>query len=349
MTELTKVDTDQTDIFSVPRDWLFASGETVNAVVSGVDDNLVVLKEIPEGEERSLPIAELTTADRILLSDQLQFRESPYAGDHSSLAGFNLSGNSEITPNDLKRAHETYTLSPYAGLCYAFYLCELTDNYNDYKAARNILRTVTERIDRQREYDPDRHSVTLSSVHNNMAICFVREHNFVAAVASLKASLDASPDNTAARRNAYAIKVLDGQLQNRAKPLLSSSPRIVLEGLVGTFAPAMPITAWTHTFDVEQPGPLLEKNKSFSSTHGYDWSRLSAPSTWCVPCEGRGFFACPSCGGDGQVSGRERSQAGVDPIYGPIQTIRPTVGRCANCSGIGRFDCKDCERGRLRP
>ena len=98
---------------------------------------------------------------------------------------------------------------------------------------------------------------------------------------------------------------------------------------------------------MNEPLDFDEETRSFAKVNSLDWDKFSASSTWCIPCQGKGAFACPVCRGDGIVSTREAGTVQGDAITGAISIAQPSAGKCGACTG-GGFDCRDCIRGRIR-
>ena len=116
---------------------------------------------------------------------------------------------------------------------------------------------------------------------------------------------------------------------------------------IANFTPRTPVTAWGYSFNVNEPLDFDEETRSFAKVNSLDWDKFSASSTWCIPCQGKGAFACPVCRGDGIVSTREAGTVQGDAITGAISIAQPSAGKCGACTG-GGFDCRDCIRGRIR-
>ena len=333
--------TSQRDYMIGKRDWTLTPKETFTGSFSAYEDGMVSL-QLETNVIRQVPIAQFETTDQILLGDALQFRQTPLQSSFT----FNVAS---ISLEESKSLHDEFPLSPYAGLFLAYILSEQSDAYNDYKGSQNILRDVETRIENQEMLSKSRHGATLSSVYNNQAILFIRDHNFNAAAASLAKSLAKNPGNTAALRNAFQLnKINDLSKGQRSRELLNVSSRTKLKKAFSSFTPRSPITAWSYSFDVNYPAELNQTGKLFTEINSVDWTTASASNTWCIPCQGNGVFACPACRGDGMVSTREAGTVQGDAVFGPVSLALPSVGKCRACNGSGGFDCRDCNRGRTR-
>ncbi len=125
---------------------------------------------------------------------------------------------------------------------------------------------------------------------------------------------------------------LEQSAQVRLKPVTASK---------AVEASLVPIIAWakptTETSSLVLPQLLNDRGSS------------DLLDTWCIPCEGKGFFKCPNCL-NGVASVKKTIRTGINPL-----TKQPTFGtvvdkiRCPVCAAKGARDCPHCQKGRIAP
>ncbi|WP_390620420.1 trypsin-like peptidase domain-containing protein [Stieleria varia] len=99
--------------------------------------------------------------------------------------------------------HNAIPESPYAGLWAAV---ALSHGSNEHVRASVILKSVVQRIEKQREIDPERHRMTLASANNNLAVCLIKSKRGDSAAAKLVEAIESCPQVPAVvRSNAHLL------------------------------------------------------------------------------------------------------------------------------------------------
>ena len=241
---------------SNPRTWKTKTGASFTAVVADIQKDNAVFKQEDGQNERSLPLGNLIREDEAILrvvyfgqQDETQFQTT-----HSLVE--RIASNSDECADVLKQSHLDYPDSPYAGLWASVCLC--AGSNKDIEAA-SMLRQVMTRIERQREFDRSRHSMTLASVLNNLAICMIKSHKADAAAGLLVQSLGSAPMHSPiVAQNARQLLEI-GKNNDSAIELTKSSQQRLEQSLSTTppSATGLPV-GWLYSLDVDLPKFVAE-------------------------------------------------------------------------------------------
>lgn len=237
-------------LYSTPREWTTKTGAVVQAVVVKVGKDNVTLG-LDTGQERALPVENLVRDDESLLRT-LYFGESD---QEQLLQARSLVSQIRSKPQEslevLKLSHTDFPDSPYSGLWAS--VC-LSSGFNKYTEAMSMLRQAIDRIERQREFDVARHSMTKASALNNMAVCMLKAHKADAAAGLLSQSIGELPTKSkVVMHNARQLLEV-GRVKNIPLTLNASSiqrlERAVKDRPEG---PSGLPKAWFYTLDFDLP------------------------------------------------------------------------------------------------
>ena len=323
------------------RAWKLNSGDVITGTYIGYENDLVQIGTA-DGETRQITLSSFEEMEHLVLSDAIQFQKLPF-GD-----GVGFDPNA-MSLEESRVLHEKFPRSPYAGLLVAYTLSEKSKNYNDYKAAQNILKKTFERIQNHHQLVEGRHNVTLNSIHNNQAILYIRDHKFDAAATSFVNGIKQDPNNTVTLGNAYQLYQNNEQAVSKgSRGYLNLTSKTKLRKAVAGFQPVRPTNVWFYSFDVNVPVHANEEAKAFTAQHSMNGSQLTASNTWCITCKGKGAYACLVCRGDGVVSSIEAGTVSADAVTGSMVVPQAKAGRCSACTS-GNFKCTLCNLGRIQP
>ncbi len=154
------------------RDWFSEGGSSILAVLESQTDDAVSLREASSNQLRVVPISKLGQNDRNYLQaakfremDRLQFARVIENLD-------DLRERPETVPEILNVLSKDYPSSPYADLWGGVAQCA---GQNKPELAESRFKESIKRIQKQREVDPSLHLRTLIAVHNNLAVCYVKQ------------------------------------------------------------------------------------------------------------------------------------------------------------------------------
>lgn len=188
---------------SANRNWTTSSGFKFTGSVRNLTNDSAVFLNSETGQERQLPLDSFCESDRALLKSAYYIEEDTKQYQAASSVIQNIASNPAANITTLKQLHMQHPDSPYAGVWLG--AC-VSASENKHAEASTILRQVQERIEKQREFTPFRHAMTLASTLNNMAVCMIKAHKFDSAAGLLSRALDEAPTkNPVIVRNANGL------------------------------------------------------------------------------------------------------------------------------------------------
>lgn len=337
--------------FDQPRKWSTKTGQSFEATIVTLAFDQVTMKSAENGREKSFPMDFFATEDekvlRIASLDQGDNQQFELVHDLAK----SIPNLSEELSTKLTDAHSEYGNSPYAGLWSSV---SVSQDLSQHTMAKNTLKMVIDRLSLQQEIDPYRHAMTLSSALNNLALCFIMEHQADAAAGQLVRSIQSMPiPSPVVLHNASFLLKIATQADSQFK-LSSANQRNLTQAF--TTQPEYDSglqERWYYALDVDLPtsaNSLGDEFRYLSQRLGPDSDRslLAVRNELCVSCKAIGFHPCRNCN-QGIVSVKRQVQVGVNQITGmPLTATKFFRERCNVCNGRGNFDCQYCEAGRLK-
>lgn len=179
---------------TVNRTWTTSSGFKFSGSVRDLTNDSAVFLNSETGQERQLSVDGFAEADRALLKAAYFIQEDTEQYQAAAAVLGSIAQNPAGSVATLKKLHMQHPDSPYAGVWLG--AC-VSASENKYAEASTILRQVQDRIEKQREFTPFRHAMTLSSTLNNMAVCMIKAHKFDSAAGLLSKAIDEAPTENA--------------------------------------------------------------------------------------------------------------------------------------------------------
>ncbi len=179
---------------SNPQNWVDVQNRPLTAEFVGLSDSSVQLR-MTDGRTVDVPLQRLSPESQSQARSVAQTRLSAIEDqDLRQLDGVreHLGGLLEqpaASSQLLVRFHQMYPASPYAGVWAA---AGLSAGENDVAKAKTILMQSIDRIVAQRALSPQRHSTTLASAYNNLAVLHVKSHAANNAAIALTQAIAAS-------------------------------------------------------------------------------------------------------------------------------------------------------------
>lgn len=334
--------------FREPRPWRMKQGQTFDATVVELNRDQVSMKNAENGREAQLLLENFIAEDeRLLRTTYLDLQDQDQFSASSGIASY-ATDLSDESAEILGEHHTAHSDSPYAGL----WLAVAKANHPDQISTASImLKKVVERVDYQREIDSNRHSMTLSSALNNLAVCMIMEHKTSAAAVMLSRALDTMPASSPTiLHNSQFLLKLGSQKDSPLKLNVTSNRKLKSSLQLQPISQSGLRDNWYFSLDVDLPTFTKESRKDeanyFSQQSGIG-SKLIVRHTLCVACQGVGHHVCRNCS-KGVVPVQRQTQVGVNRITNePIKVTKVFRVRCNNCNGKGNIDCKYCDAGRL--
>ncbi len=172
------------------RVWTSSVGTSKRGTVVAQDAGNIRLRVSENAAEITIPIHLLSKQDqdhaKLLWFKKQDQRQYEKVTDHLR----NLQENPKTVEGLLLGLHNDIPESPYAGLWAA--VANISAD-NNHKAASSILRNVIKRIEEQQEVDPERHSMTLASANNNLAVCFIKARRGDSATMCMVKAMESRP------------------------------------------------------------------------------------------------------------------------------------------------------------
>jgi len=247
-------------------------------------------------------------------------------------------------------AHRESERAPYAGLAAAVVVAR---ELNDAEKAERLIIEVINRIEKIRNYRPERHTTTLVSAYNNKAIIFMKQKSFAKACVAFTKALELSSDSDAAHLIHNANLVLGWASEKEsmvelADPVRKKLTMAMQSRIHSTPSPNLTQGRLCYSFNFD-----VAKGKGVYQAKFNDFAVIEDN---CIVCSGDGMIDCRNCK-EGVFTYRVTESIGYDPvreseIFREVSKERP----CDICNRFwsdlkkkGCLPCPhpECNQGRL--
>lgn len=267
------------------REWSSKSGYRVQATLQSLEGDSVNLLVEGRDEPVSVPLTALVDDDAKFaqqawfnLQDKRQFE---LVVEHLR----SVQERPKTVVNLLLEIHNTIPESPYAGLWAAVAMSEGT---NDFSRAATILRQVISRIEAQQKVSESRHTMTLVSASNNLAICYIKNRRGDSAAAQFINAIESRKVTPpVVRSNAELLNELAGDAKALIKYTDAAGDRLMrslafseTSGAGTSFE-----VGWHYSLDFDLPSDSTDAQKQ----DGIDAPR----SDLQLLAQGTGFVVAP--------------------------------------------------------
>lgn len=258
--------------------------------------------------------------------------------------------SSKVRLDEFLVAHRESERAPYAGLAAAVVVAR---ELNDAEKAERLIAEVINRIEKIRDYRPERHTTTLVSAYNNKAIIFMKQKSFAKACIAFTKALELSTDSDAAHLIHNANLVLGWASEKESMVELADPVRKKLTMAIQSRGDSIPGRNLTqgrlcYSFNFDEA-----KGKGVYQAKFNDFALIEDN---CIVCAGDGMIDCRNCK-EGVFTYRVTESIGYDPVresemFREVSKERP----CDICNPFwsdlkkkGCLPCPhpECNEGRL--
>ena len=248
-------------------------------------------------------------------------------------------------------AHRESERAPYAGLAASIVVAK---DQNDAEKAIRLISEVISRIERVREYRPERHTNTLIAAYNNKAIIHMKEMAFSKACVAFTHALEQSEDHEVGHVVHNATLVLGWASEKGSTIEIANPIKKKLTSALQSRSDAMPGPNLTsgrlcYAFNFD-----LALGKGVYEARINDFAVVEDN---CLMCNGDGLIDCRNCK-DGIDTYQVMETVGIDPIRKePLVRKANREKPCDNCSSYwnsvgkrGLLPCPnpECDNGKVR-